>query len=225
MTHSTHHHDAAKTITRDSDEVAKARCVDDYSEVMRREKPADSVLLAYAPKPVQVAFDAQIKNEQVILLLRQHPIFLLKPFIIVVIALFFPMIMNASTILDFLPERFHLAFNIGWYLLVFGFALESFLVWFFNVYLVTDERIIDVDFLSLIYKNVSTAKIDNIEDVTVTASGAFASIFDYGTVLIQTAAEKTQFEFENVPHPTKVAALLNEMMLEEEREKLEGRAT
>lgn len=203
----------------------RPRTVDDYSEVMRRERPSESVLLAYAPKPKHVAFDAQVKNEQVVLLLRQHPVVLVRPFLIIVLAIFFPMIMNISGILDFLPDRFHFAFAIGWYLVVFGFALESFLVWFFNVYIITDERIVDVDFLSLIYKNVSSAKIDNIEDVTVTASGALASIFDYGTVLIQTAAERTQFEFDAVPHPTRVAALLNEMILEEEREKLEGRAT
>lgn len=220
MNHPVPHSDAASDHHQ-----KKQRTVDDYSEVMRRERASESVLLAYAPKPRRVAFDAQVKNEQVILLLRQHPIVLVRPFLILVLAVFFPMVMNFSTILDFLPDRFHFAFTLGWYLGVFGFALESFLVWFFNVYMITDERIVDVDFLSLIYKNVSTAKIDNIEDVTVTASGALASVFDYGTVLIQTAAERTQFEFDAVPHPTKVAALLNEMILEEEREKLEGRVT
>ncbi len=203
----------------------RIRTVDDYSEVMRREKSADSVLLAYAPKPKHTAFDAQVKNEQVVLLLRQHPVVLIRPFFILILAVFFPIVMNLSTILDFLPIKFHSAFTIGWYMMTVGFALESFLVWFFNVYIITDERIVDVDFLSLIYKNVSTAKIDNIEDVTVTASGAMASVFDYGTVLIQTAAERTQFEFDNVPHPTRVAALLNEMILEEEQEKIEGRAS
>ena len=202
---------------------AKTRTVDDYSEVMRREQATENVLLAYAPKPKRISFDAQIKNEQVILLLRQHPVVLIKPFVIFVLAMFFPMLVQVSTILNFLPDQFKTAFAIGWYVMTFGFALESFLVWFFNVYIITDERIIDVDFLSLIYKNLSIAKIDNIEDVTVTASGALASIFDYGNVLIQTAAEKNEFEFENVPYPTRVSELLNELMVEEEREKLEGR--
>lgn len=225
MTHTKNHGDGSTSTTREMDETAKTRSVDDYSEVMRREPASESVLLAYAPKPKQVSFDAQVKNEQMVLLLRQHPIVLVRPFFILMLGILFPMVMNFSSILDFLPDRFHWAFNLGWYLMTFGFALESFLVWFFNVYIITDERIVDVDFLSLIYKNVSSAKIDNVEDVTVTASGALASVFDYGTVLIQTAAERTQFEFEHVPHPTRVAALLNEMILEEEREKLEGRAS
>ena len=51
------------------------------------------------------------------------------------------------------------------------------------------------------------------------------SVFDFGTVQIQTAAEKTMFEFEDVPHPAQVTKLINELMLEEEREKIEGRVS
>jgi hypothetical protein len=36
---------------------------------------------------------------------------------------------------------------------------------------VTDERIIDVDFHSVIYYNVSSAKFENIEDVTTKTIG------------------------------------------------------
>ncbi|MBT7183579.1 MAG: PH domain-containing protein, partial [Candidatus Pacebacteria bacterium] len=85
------------------------------------------------------------------------------------------------------------------------------------------ERIIDIDFLSLIYKNVSAAKIDKVEDITAVTSGVAQSIFDYGTVHIQTAAEKSEFEFEDVPHPNRVTQFLNEMLVEEEKEKIEGR--
>ena len=73
------------------------------------------------------------------------------------------------------------------------------------------------------YEPYNWQKLDNIEDITATTSGAFAAIFDYGTVKIQTAAEVTEFEFANVPHPAKVTTLLNELLQEEEREKIEGR--
>ena len=76
----------------------------------------------------------------------------------------------------------------------------------------------------MIYRNVSSAKIENIEDVTANTSGPLASVFDYGTILIQTAGEKTEFEFEHVPQPAKITKLINELLLEEEREQLEGRA-
>jgi len=86
------------------------------------------------------------------------------------------------------------------------------------VYIITDERIIDVDFNSLLFKNVAYAKIDNIEDITATTAGALGSIFDYGTVRIQTAGAISEFEFVSVPQPSKVVSFLNELLIEEEQE-------
>jgi hypothetical protein len=97
------------------------------------------------------------------------------------------------------------------------------LIWFFSVFIITDERIIDVDFVSLLFKDVSSAKIDAVQDISSKTGGMLASLLDFGTVHIQTAGEQREIQFENVPHPAKVAALLNELMLEEEREKTEGR--
>lgn len=75
----------------------------------------------------------------------------------------------------------------------------------------------------MVYKDVSTTKIDKIEDITSVTSGFMSSIFDYGTVIIQTAAAKQELMFENVPQPSKITALMNEMIIEEELEKYEGR--
>jgi hypothetical protein len=74
-----------------------------------------------------------------------------------------------------------------WYLLVTAVVLGGFLRWYFDVFVVTDERIIDIDFNNLIYKNITSTKIDNIEDVTYNVSGAIQSLFNFGQVLIQTA--------------------------------------
>jgi uncharacterized membrane protein YdbT with pleckstrin-like domain len=156
-------------------------------------------------------------------LLRKHPITQI-PWLIAAIGLFLaPALFSLVPFFDFLPARFNLAALFLWYLLVTGFVLEAALSWFFNVYIITDERIIDVDFLSLIYKNISSAKIDNIEDVTAETGGAIRSIFNFGTVRIQTAGASAELAFEDVPQPAKVTRLLNELLLEEEREKVEGR--
>lgn len=199
------------------------RNVDEYSEVMRQEVPSRNPFDAFAAKPLQVFFDTQDREEHIILLLRKHPITQLKWVIIAILMALFPLVLSLVPILDFLPGRFQLAGLVLWYLIIVGFALESFLTWFFNVYIITDERVIDVDFLSLIYKNITAAKIDNIEDITAETSGAVQSVFNFGTVKIQTAGTAAQLEFEDVPQPAKVTRLLNELLLEEEREKIEGR--
>lgn len=201
----------------------RRRHVDEYSQTMRLEKSSTNPLIAFAPKPKKTAFDSQMKEEEVLLLLRQHPFTQLsKVFLILIISLI-PIVFPMAPFFEFLPEKFGFAFYIGWYMALTGIILETFLVWFFNVYIITDERIIDVDFSSVIHKNVSSAKLDNIEDITTTTRGLLASIINYGNIKIQTAAEKQEFEFSAVPQPSKVTALLNELLIEEEREKVEGR--
>jgi hypothetical protein len=201
------------------------RTADEYSEVMFESHSSHNPLDAFAAKPHSVAFDSQIKGERVLLLLRRHPITQI-PWVITAIGLILlPFFIGFGfTFLSYFPGTYQMAIIIAWYGFVFSFILESFLMWFFNAYIITDERVIDVDFYSLIYKNISAAKLDNIEDITATTGGSIRSIFDFGTIKVQTAGTATEFEFEDVPHPAKVTKLLNELLLEEEREKLEGRA-
>jgi len=200
------------------------RRIEDYSEVMRNEKAESSSLRSFLPKPKKLSFELQDREEEVILVLRQHPITQLGAVFLLTTGVFFvPWLFNVSQILNIFPKAYVVALYVFLFTVFLGLILRSFLLWFFNVNIITDERIIDVDFLSMIYKNISTAKIDNIEDVTSRSSGVISSVFDYGTIYIQTAGEKTEFQFENVPHPAKVAKLLNELIIEEEREKLEGR--
>lgn len=222
MSHShSNSHRAHKQAKKSS---SARRHIDDYSDVMKHEKPSRSWFAAYVPKPQNIAFSGQAISEQVILVLRQHPITQLGWIFTATFMLLLPFLFGSVPVFrELIPAGLGVAAAVGWFLLVFGFVLESFLKWFYNVYIVTDERIIDVDFHSLIYKNVSAAKIDNIEDTTASSGGFFAALFDYGKVTIQTAAEKREFEFDRVPHPTRVTSLINELILEEEREKIEGR--
>lgn len=199
------------------------RHVDEYSAVLREESPTGNPFAAYAAKPLRMFFESQHEEEKVLLLLRQHPITQVKYVLIGLVLFFLPFLLTSLPFFPTFPPRYETMASIGWYLLVLGFALEAFLSWFFNVYIITDERIIDVDFYALIFKNVSFAKIDKIEDITAATSGTLGSIFDFGTIKIQTAGATTELEFEHVPHPSKVAAFINELLIEEEREKIEGR--
>jgi len=209
--------------TSDVTQPTAIRDVDDYSEVMRRETSSNNSLKSFVAKPTEIFFDSQHSQEKVLLLLRRHPVTQVGWIITAIFLAILPFLFSAVGLLQFLPSNYQFAATIGWYLLIIGFSLESFLSWFYNVYITTDERIIDVDFYNLLYKNISAAKIDNIEDITTEAGGVLASVFNFGTVKIQTAGSVTEFDFEDVPQPAKVTAFLNEMLLEEEREQLENR--
>jgi len=186
-------------------------------------KPGTYPLGAFVALPKKIKFETQEKEEKIVLLLRRHWATNFSWLGLTLLAALFPLFLTHLPLLDFMPIRFRLVSILIWYLMILGFVFDRFLSWFFNVFIITDERVIDVDFFSLVYREISQSKIENIQDVTYRGGGLFRSIFDYGDVLIQTAAEKLTVEFEAVPHPAEVVKVINQLILQEEQEKIEGR--
>lgn len=180
---------------------------------------------AFALLPKGVNFETKNKGEKVVLLLRRHPLTNLRWVFLGLLMVLAPLVLGSFPILDFLPSNFKFISVLGWYMISVAFIFENFLSWFFNVNIVTDERIIDIDFVNLIYKEISDADIDKIQDVTVKVGGVVQTIFNYGDVYIQTASERPRFEFLSVPKPEEVAKILQELRIEEKQEEIEGRVS
>lgn len=161
-------------------------------------------------------FQNQHAGEVVILLLRPHiitiiPRFLFGLLLFLVPALF--MLIPFDIIFpDFPSQRYLVVLSWLWYLFTFAYVFEQFLSWYFNVYLVTNERVVDIDFRGLLSSDISEAPLDKIEDVTSRVIGFFPLLFRYGDVVIQTAAEVGQFEFERVPDPDHVVREISRLI-------------
>lgn len=191
-------------------------------ETVANEKPTNNPFSAYMVKP-KVRFETQEKREKIVLLLRRHVVTNVRWILITFFLLLIPTFSDFLPFFGELPLRYQSVFLLMWYLFITAYVLEHFLSWYYNVYIITDERIVDVDFHSLMYKEVSESKIENIQDVTFVMGGFSRALFNFGTVYIQTAGEQREFDFDDVPHPDRVAKVINELILEEEKEKLEGR--
>lgn len=213
----------ASSRSQGTDAPVTHRSVDDYSETLAAEKACDRVFSSYAPKPKHTRFESQATTEHIVLLLRKHPITQLGWVFITILFGLFPLLFSVFPMYSLLPLSYRFGVHLLWYLALFGFAFQSFLRWFYSVYILTDERVIDVDFLQLAQKNITAAKIENIEDITSESVGFSSTFFNHGNVLIQTAGAEQEITFESVPNPAKVTAILNDLLLEEEREKIEGR--
>lgn len=186
-------------------------------------KEKKSYLSSYLRNPKGINFEMKDKEEKIELLLRMHPITNIGWILVAIVMFFAPFIVKQFPIFDFLPQNYQFIVSLGWYLIILSFVLENFLTWYFNVYIITDERIIDVDFYNLIYKDVSEADIEKIQDVSYRMGGVVRTLFNYGDVFMQTAAEKPNFEFLAVPKPDRVVKLLQELRVQEKQEELEGR--
>jgi hypothetical protein len=159
----------------------------------------------------KVTFESQGQNEQVILVLRAHPVTQLGwifntfafLFILSVVDVFLPQFLTSPQILYF---------NIFLLVMIFSYGWLNFLLWFFNVGIITNERIIDIDYYNVLYKEVSTTRLFKVEEVTTKSGGYLASLFDYGDVFVQTAGEEVNIEFKKIPHPTRVTEIINDLV-------------
>lgn len=191
----------------------------------RKEMSAHSAgpLTSFCFYPKNVGFVTADPEEKIILLLRRHPITNLKWMSFAFLMIIAPSFVNMIPMWEPLPWQFKFISITVWYLITTAFIFEEFLGWFFHVNIVTDERVLEVDFINLIYREMTDANLSNIEDVTVEMGGVIRTIFNYGHLSIQTAAGVPKIEFEDVPHPDKVARILRELRIEEEIEQMEGR--
>jgi len=161
-------------------------------------------------------FETQEEKEKLLALLRAHFITNVRWILITVLLAVSPFVILSFSVLKLMFGNFNLfqkgaeGFILIWYLVVFAYAFQNFLIWYFNIYIITDRRIVDMDFFQLLYKRVSSAHLENIEDITFTMGGVSQVIFHYGDVNIQTAGAQNNFEFLKVPNPEKVKQIIEQ---------------
>ena len=77
-----------------------------------------------------------------------------------------------------------------------------------NVVFVTNQKIAQVLYQTIFNRKISQLNIGDVQDVTVTQKGLFAHIFNYGTLVIETAGEQQNYTFTYVPDPYQSAKVI-----------------
>lgn len=71
--------------------------------------------------------------------------------------------------------------------------------------LITDRSLVQIMQKSLFIRKVSRLSMSDVEDVSAEHRGILPAIFGYGTLTVQTAGERENFEFSLCPTPEKYA--------------------
>ncbi|MBP6975746.1 MAG: PH domain-containing protein, partial [Candidatus Moranbacteria bacterium] len=82
--------------------------------------------------------------------------------------------------------------------------LYVFLIWvdyYFDVWIITNERIVNIEQKGLFNREVSELQFSRIQDVTSVVDGFIPTILNFGDVYVQTAAEEERFVFRQIPDP------------------------
>lgn len=172
---------------------------------------------SYLFMPEGVRFETQEPGESIILLLRKHWItnviwIFISLLLLILPIIVFPLVALSGIIPTHFSGSFLSVVILVWYLLAFSYILVNFLLWYFTVSIVTNERIIDIDFINILNKRFSATRISKVEDVTMKRGGFIRAIFDFGDIFVQTAGTEVEFEFLAVPKPEQIVRIINELM-------------
>ncbi len=184
-------------------------------------EPGRTMLGAFCVRPDQ-KFMTQQEDEEIVLLLRAHPITNLGWVLLVILMLVLPGLILGTGIFAAVPGKFILVGKLAWYLVTLMYAMERFLYWYYSVFIVTNERLVDIDFENLMYRIITYANLNHIEEPAMVTGGFIRSMFQYGDVFVTTASEKPTIEALGVPYPHKVVDIISRLAEELEKRRERG---
>ena len=182
---------------------------------------------AQAPKPRKdgaLHFPLQ-DGEQVIMICRKHWFYLWPRTAIIALFALVPVIVAAvllskSTGLSGTGGK---VFAIVSLLYIAYWAIRAFLNYYRyhnDIWVITNQRLIDSTKTNPFSLKISTADLVNVQDMTVDRSGVLRTMFNFGDVVCQTAADIQEFRMAGIPNPQEVQLLVDK---ERDRERMRGR--
>ena len=131
----------------------------------------------------KMIFDGQREGEEVQFVFRRHFLTAKSGLIFLILMI---MIGVGLTLLwpnnMMIFETFLALILVG----VLGF-LYSYMLWYFSIYIVTNQRIRQISQRGLFKKSVVDLGLDKIQSISYGVSGFRAGLMGYGTIVIQTA--------------------------------------
>lgn len=88
--------------------------------------------------------------------------------------------------------------------LMAAFLMAIIWIWRRNVVIVTNQHLVDMDQAGLFNRIVSTQSLGRIQDVKSQINGPLQTIFQYGTIVVQTAGESQNFSFDYMARPYEI---------------------
>ncbi len=162
--------------------------------------------------------------EKIIFLLRRHPLVMARGLLVFIILGGLPLggyyfFFEQITVLMETPLT-QIIIVLGgsiYALSVWLFLFSAFLDYYLDLWIVTNDRIMNVEQHGLFGRTISELDLSNIQDVTSEIKGIIATVFNYGDVHIQTAAEEKRFVFEQIPNPHVVRQAILDMVEEDRK--------
>ena len=165
------------------------------SEKPRRAQMSEVIKMMIFPRPV-------FGENQIIW--RKHWWALLEEMVSPVLALVILLILwTAASLLFGFSLWFDLLLGI-FLVAISGLITWRVINWRNDLYVITDDRAIDIEKVPFVREERREAGLDKIQDVRYLQEGFIALRLDFGNVRLETAGGIEAFTFDSVPHPRQV---------------------
>ena len=159
-------------------------------------------------------------SEKIVRVVRKHWFVLIGQVIVLVLFVLIPPI--AFYILHLLPFESVLSFSgtpllaelfflFAWLFIVWMIGWNMWTDYYLDVLLITDRRVFDIDQKGLFRRTSSSFRLDKVQNVTVDQKGVVETLFDFGTIRLETAGEREDFIASFIANPYEIKKFVNEM--------------
>lgn len=154
-------------------------------------------------------FPGQKENEFIKYLIHKHWIIYVRLFSFVLVtfllpaAIYFGILFGAN--LNSNTERILTVCFLMYLEIV---ALITFIRWLedeLDLIIVTNERVISIDQVTFLHRTISETELVQIQDVKHVSKGVWSNVFGFGSLEIQTAADKIVFIINDIANPYQMA--------------------
>mgnify|MGYP000429131873 CR=1 FL=1 len=148
-------------------------------------------------------------TEKVICAIRKHPIglagiYLSGIFVSLIIVI-------ASTLVgSWIQHQLSVSFRLDVLFMLVG-VLVGIISFFFtyvsgfiyqnNILILTNEKVAQILYVNLIDRKISQLSLGELQDITVSQTGLLARIFQFGTLVLETAGEQNNYNFTYTRYP------------------------
>lgn len=149
-------------------------------------------------------------GEQIICNIKRHPIGLIGVYamcgiLLLVLFTVVGILPHFVTNLTTTDKMYAFVGAIGLAALILLFAWVAIIVYNGNRWIVTSDSITQIQQTGLFQKQTSQLSLENLEDVTFEQKSLIQSLFNFGTLKVETAGEHSKFQFPFCPSPQKCA--------------------
>jgi hypothetical protein len=142
------------------------------------------------------------EGEEILKKYRHHP----TPFIWIMIKTLFgvaPFYLFLFFAVPYIGMSWNVILHAAFFVLLAIIVIYKTLVYWLDILIVTNQRIINIDYKFLTTSNTSQTFITDIQDINTKEKGilSYLWIFDYGTISIETAASDVTLVFCDAPDP------------------------